>query len=113
MSGDVGDVQLFVDGAWRPGGAGRLDVVDPATEQAAGSVALADPRDLDDALAAADRAFGPWAAAPAHERGAVLVRAAEILRDRTPAIGHALSTEAGRPRRCNGTGRRPAAFRGI
>ncbi|MEO8687251.1 MAG: NAD-dependent succinate-semialdehyde dehydrogenase [Solirubrobacteraceae bacterium] len=96
MSADIGTVELFVDGDWRPGGAGRLDVVDPATERAAGSVSLAAASDLDDALAAAGRAFGAWAATPAHERGAVLIRAAEILRERVPAIAQALSTEAGK-----------------
>ena len=96
MSGDVGAVELFIDGVWRQGGAGRLDVVDPATEHAAGSVSLAAARDLDDALAAADRAFAAWAATPAHERGAVLTRAAEILRERAPAIAQALSTEGGK-----------------
>ena len=48
------DVQLYIDGAWRPGRSGRWqDVVDPATGEAIGRVAHADPEDLDDALAAA------------------------------------------------------------
>ena len=97
MSADgVGDVELLVDGAWREGGAGRLEVVDPSTERAAGSVSLAGDGDLDSALAAAERAFPDWAATPAHERGAVLRRASELVGERAPAIARMLSTEAGK-----------------
>jgi succinate-semialdehyde dehydrogenase/glutarate-semialdehyde dehydrogenase len=94
--GSVGDVELFVAGAWRPGAGGVRDVVDPATEQVAGTVALAGARDLDDALSAAERAFAAWARTPAHERGAVLVRAAALLRERAGTITQALCVEAGK-----------------
>ena len=36
------DVQLYIGGAWRPGGAGdTIDVVNPATEKVIGNVASA------------------------------------------------------------------------
>jgi succinate-semialdehyde dehydrogenase/glutarate-semialdehyde dehydrogenase len=94
--GAVGEVGLFVGGEWREGGTGRADVVDPSTERSTGSVALASPADLDDALDAATRAFPGWAATPSHERGAVLTRAADLLQERAPDIALALCAEAGK-----------------
>src|SRR4051794_38773776 len=53
--------ELFIDGVWR-GCAGRetLDVLDPATEQVLAHLPIATRDDLDDALAAAERAFAIW-----------------------------------------------------
>jgi succinate-semialdehyde dehydrogenase/glutarate-semialdehyde dehydrogenase len=89
-------VQLHVAGAWREGAAGRRDVLDPATGRAAGTVSLAGPRDLDDALAAAQGAFPAWAATPGHERGAILRRAAELLRERAADVAAGLGREGGK-----------------
>ena len=53
--------RLFMDGAWHlPSGQGLAEVINPATEQVAGSVPLGDERDVDRAVAAALRAFGAW-----------------------------------------------------
>jgi succinate-semialdehyde dehydrogenase/glutarate-semialdehyde dehydrogenase len=90
------DVRLFVGGDWRDAGAGWLPVVDPATEREAGRVALADDDDLADAVAAAHAAFPAWAATPAHERGAVLKRAAALLSDRAESIADILCVEGGK-----------------
>ena len=92
----VGEVALFLEGGWREGGGGRREVIDPSTERAVGSVSLADDSDLDSALAFADRAFPAWAATPAHERGAVLRRAAELVGERLPVIAGILSLEGGK-----------------
>ena len=92
----VGDVALYVDGAWREGGGGQREVSDPSTERPAGSVSLAGDGDLDAALAAAECAFPGWASTPAHERGALLRRASELVLERLPAIARMLSLEAGK-----------------
>ena len=54
---------LFIDGALRPGRAGRFATVNPATEEVLGTAANADRADMDDAIAAARRTFdaGDWA----------------------------------------------------
>jgi succinate-semialdehyde dehydrogenase / glutarate-semialdehyde dehydrogenase len=96
QSSTIGDVGLLVGGAWRDGAAGRLDVVDPATGAAAGTVSKAGPRDIDDALAAAAGAFPAWAALPASERGAILRDAAQLLRERGDDVARGLSVEAGK-----------------
>jgi succinate-semialdehyde dehydrogenase / glutarate-semialdehyde dehydrogenase len=48
------NVQLFIDGKWRPAASGRtIPVLNPATEEKVGVVAHADRSDLDEALARA------------------------------------------------------------
>lgn len=89
---------LFIDGAWRPAADGRtLPVIDPATEERLGDIALAGPADLDAALDALARAAPPWREVPGWERSALLRRIAEELRARTPALAEAVSRETGKP----------------
>ncbi len=89
-------VQLFINGEWRDGRAGWLPVEDPATAEPIGEVALADEEDLRDAVDAAQAAFADWSARPAAERGAILKRAALLLKERTPEIALTLSREGGK-----------------
>ncbi len=100
MSAERGPVQapvpLFIDGNWTPGSAGTRDVIDPATELPMGSVGLADPAQVDAALAAAERAASIWGAVSPTDRGAVLTRAAGLLRDRIDATAHLLTLEQGK-----------------
>ena len=50
------NVQLHIDGKWRASNSGKtISVINPATEDAIGTVAHADKADLDEALAAADK----------------------------------------------------------
>ena len=52
---------LYIDGRWlTPSGQGVAEVINPATEELAGRVPLGDERDVELAVAAARRAFGPW-----------------------------------------------------
>ena len=56
MSYDT-DLQLFIDGAWRSGeGRDAHPVVNPVTASAMAEVPYATEHDLEEALAAADRA---------------------------------------------------------
>jgi succinate-semialdehyde dehydrogenase/glutarate-semialdehyde dehydrogenase len=90
------DVSLFIDGTWRAGRAGVLDVVNPVTETPVATVALADAADLDEAIAAALRGFEAWRRVPALERGAVLIRAADLLRERVDDVARVLTVEQGK-----------------
>ena len=47
--------QNYIDGAWVAGGAGRIDVLDPATGDVLATHALADASDVDRAVQAAKR----------------------------------------------------------
>lgn len=89
--------RLFIDGRWRDGGAGTAGtVMNPATGEMLAEVPRASRHDLDDALASAERAFAGWSTTSAHERGAVLRRAAQLLRERAPAIALRMTLEQGK-----------------
>ncbi|MDB5538596.1 MAG: NAD-dependent succinate-semialdehyde dehydrogenase [Devosia sp.] len=94
----MSDTKLFIDGVWRDGAAGkRRDVTNPATGETIGTVALAEPSDLDDALAAAARGFAAWRSVSAYQRAAILRRAAQTIRADAAAIVDTIVTEQGKP----------------
>jgi 5-carboxymethyl-2-hydroxymuconic-semialdehyde dehydrogenase len=74
----------FIDGAFRASRAGRtFESRSPATNEVIALAADGQPEDVDDAVAAARRAFdeGPWPRLPATERAAVLRRIASLIRE--------------------------------
>src|SRR5437763_1111988 len=90
------DEQLLIGGAWREAASGRrFDVTDPATGEVVGSVADADRDDVSAAIDAASAAFPAWAATPAIERGRLLRRAADLMRERSAAIAAVMTAEEG------------------
>ena len=91
-------LQLFLDGAWT-GTEGRdaMPVVNPATGDAFTEVPLATAADLDRVLDAANRAFPAWRATDVEARGAILKKAAQLMRERAGAIGEAMTREQGKP----------------
>jgi succinate-semialdehyde dehydrogenase / glutarate-semialdehyde dehydrogenase len=92
------DVQLFIDGAWRPAVSGKtLTVLNPATGEAIGNVAHAEKADLDLALAAAQKGFAAWRKVPAFERYKVMRKAADILRANANEIATKMTMEQGKP----------------
>jgi succinate-semialdehyde dehydrogenase/glutarate-semialdehyde dehydrogenase len=92
------DVQLFIDGTWRPAASGKvLTIVNPATGEAIGNVAHAEKADLDLALAAAQKGFAAWRKVSAYERYKVLRKAAEILRANASEIATKMTMEQGKP----------------
>ena len=97
------DTRLLIDNQWVDAASGKtLDVLNPATGQPIGKVACASTVDLDRALAAAQRGFETWRRTSAHERSAVMRRAAahSILRgmlgNRETRRGRARSSGPGR-----------------
>ncbi len=98
MAADYPELGLLIGGE-RRSGAGRdeSDVVNPATEAVLGRLPLASPRDLDDALAAAQSGFALWRAVPAQERGRILKKAADLMRERAAALARAATLESGKP----------------
>ena len=92
------ELALFINGSWKIGeGRDLFLVVDPASGATIGEVPLASPADLDEALDAADKGFKLWRAAPAEQRGAVLKKAAALLRERAEPIARLLTLEQGKP----------------
>src|SRR3984885_4773070 len=91
------NVQLYIDGKWRPAASGKtIPVLNPATEEVVGTVAHADKADLDEALAAADKGFKAWRAVSALERSKVMRKAAELIRERAEKIATIMTIEQGK-----------------
>ncbi|MGB7655274.1 MAG: NAD-dependent succinate-semialdehyde dehydrogenase [Novosphingobium sp.] len=92
------DLALLINGSWKIGeGRDSFAVIDPASGDAIGAVPLASAADLDEALAAAELGFAKWRATPAEARGALLRKAAALLRERTEQIARLLTLEQGKP----------------
>lgn len=92
------DVQLFIDGQWRASRDGRtLEVFEPATGNALGTVAHAGIPDLDEALAAAERGFAVWRATSAYDRYKIMQKAANLVRERADSIARIMTQEQGKP----------------
>ncbi|KAA2265253.1 aldehyde dehydrogenase family protein [Solihabitans fulvus] len=87
----------LVDGQRLDGGADRIEVVNPTTEEVIASVPAGTPADVDGAVAAAARAFPGWAATPVDERVAVARRIAEGLTARTEELAATMTAEMGTP----------------
>ncbi len=97
MSYDA-DLKLFIDGAWKSGeGRDCFEVVNPATASTIANVPLASTGDLDEALAAAQRAFPGWRDMDVDKRGAILRKAAAILKKNASDIGALMTQEQGKP----------------
>src|SRR3954463_4216700 len=90
---------LLIDGQHVPSASGRtFKTLNPATEQVIATVAEGNEADVDRAVAAARRAFeGPWRTMRASERGQILLKWAQLLRDHTDEIVEIESLDAGKP----------------
>lgn len=72
--------KLLIDGRWVDAHGGRDHVtLDPATGLELARFQVGDARDIDDAVAAACRAFPAWAALSAGHRAAMLFRLARVM----------------------------------
>lgn len=88
---------LLIDGKWiEETDAGSEPVLNPATEQAIGTLPHAGTEELDRALAAASRAFEGWKRTSPYERGQILRRAADLMRARLDHIATVLTLEEGK-----------------
>jgi succinate-semialdehyde dehydrogenase/glutarate-semialdehyde dehydrogenase len=89
---------LFIDGAWRQqGGEGRLEVIDPATGEALGSVPAAGVADVEEAIAAAGRGLAVWRDTAGWSRAELMHKTAEIMAQRAEEAARAITLETGKP----------------
>ncbi|MCU1425975.1 MAG: aldehyde dehydrogenase [Microbacteriaceae bacterium] len=86
--------RLFSDG-WQTGGGGTRVVVEPATGNPIGEVALASVDDLHRAASVAVSAQAQWAATPFDHKAAVLRRAGTLLEEHSDVLVDWLIREAG------------------
>lgn len=92
--------RFFIDGEWvLPRSNKRLEVVSPVTEEILFSYPEASEADVEDAVAAARRAFdeGPWPAMSVSERASYLRAIAGLIRERLDEIAHNWTLQVGVP----------------
>jgi acyl-CoA reductase-like NAD-dependent aldehyde dehydrogenase len=90
--------QQFIDGQWCDALAGgRWDVIDPATEEVVANVPFGGADDTNRAIDAAHRAWPAWRSLTPYDRGAILVRAADLIRARAAELAKLTVREAGKP----------------
>ena len=90
--------QIFVNGEFRDGTGDAIKTINPADEEPLAEVAEAGASDVDDAIAAARRAFdGPWSAMSGAERGKYLFRIARGIQERSRELAVLESLDNGKP----------------
>lgn len=89
---------LYIDGEFVSGeGRKTQDVVNPATGDVLGQLPHATQKDLDRALAAAERAFQTWKVSSPMDRAAVLRKVGQLSRDQAKEIGRNMTLDQGKP----------------
>ncbi|WP_432196260.1 aldehyde dehydrogenase family protein [Streptomyces sp. bgisy027] len=92
--------RLFIGGRWREAADGaRTEVVDPSRGAVLTTVADAGATDVDTAVRAARDAFddGAWCGLSGRERGRILHRVAELIRENADRIAELESRDVGKP----------------
>ncbi len=91
-------LKFYIDGKWVDSlGTRTWDVINPATEEVVGQIALGSKEDVNRAVAAARRAFASWSRTSREERIAMLERIAEVYKTRFDDMCAAISEEMGAP----------------
>jgi len=91
-------LSLYIGGEFIEADARRTQkVVNPATLEVLGQLPMAEPADLDRALAAARDAFVTWRHTSPTERSAILRRAAALTRERADVIARGITLDNGKP----------------
>ena len=91
-------LELLINGKWRQGSGGKTETVyNPATGETLGELPHASIADLDEALAASEKAFQVWRKETALNRQKILEKACRILEDRFDEVAGNLTKEMGKP----------------
>jgi succinate-semialdehyde dehydrogenase / glutarate-semialdehyde dehydrogenase len=88
---------LYVDGRWIDGDAPAVDVHDPSSGELLASVASASGPQVEQAVAAAKRAFAHWSRMLARDRAAILRRWYELIVENADELGRIVTAEQGKP----------------
>lgn len=91
-------IQNFINGAFvAPTGGHYLDKIEPATGQTYSQVPDSDERDVENAVAAAGKAFPNWSQTPAAKRSQILLRIAGLIERDLEKLARAESIDTGKP----------------
>jgi betaine-aldehyde dehydrogenase len=100
MTADIQTYKMFINGEFVVADAAKtLPVYDPSTEQIIAEVPDGTAKDVARAVAAAKDAFdnGPWSSSTAQDRGRVLFKLADAVRQNTPALAELEARNSGKP----------------
>lgn len=91
-------LKFYIDGGWvDPATSDTIDVINPATEEAIGQVAMGQQADVDRAVAAAKVAFETYSQTTREERIALLERVIEAYKGRLDELAATITAEMGAP----------------
>ncbi|MEQ8857460.1 MAG: aldehyde dehydrogenase family protein [Pseudomonadales bacterium] len=103
--------KFYIDGQWvDPVGKETLEVINPATEEPIGSIAMGTKADVDKAVAAAKRAFETFSKTTIEERAALLEKIIEAYKARMGDIAKTVSQEMGAPMSLANAAQAPAGL---
>ncbi|PTU30479.1 aldehyde dehydrogenase family protein [Stenotrophobium rhamnosiphilum] len=91
-------LKLYIDGQWvSPSETKTADIINPATEEVSGRIALGNAADVDKAVKAASRAFDSWSQTSRKQRIELLESIQAEYTKRKADIGAAITEEMGAP----------------
>lgn len=94
----VTDLLNYIDGSFQPARGGQwLDNVEPATGRNYSRIPRSGSDDVQQAVAAAKRAFLAWSSMPATERSAIMGRVADLVGQNLDRLAAAESKDNGKP----------------
>lgn len=90
---------LFINGKFNPPAKGKyFETFNPANEKKLADVALAEEKDVDQAVKAARKAFaGPWSKMTPSERGKYIFRIARMIQEKSRELAIIESLDGGKP----------------
>ena len=95
----LSSTDLYVDGEWIAAADGEtFDTVDPATGEPIAAVAAAQAEDVDAAVEAAREAFPGWRDTDPGERGRIVYRIGQLIRENLEELAALESLDQGKPR---------------
>ena len=91
-------MQFYINGEWvDPVDPKSLDVINPATEEVIGKIAMGNSQDVDKAVAAAKEAFESFSQTTKEERLDLMGKILEVYQSRYDEIAETISSEMGAP----------------
>ena len=90
--------RMYIDGKWCEAENGRtLGVINPANEEVLSEIAYGGRKETRRALEAAHKAMTSWMKLTSWDRGKVLKKTGDLMRERADAIARTLTLEQGKP----------------
>jgi aldehyde dehydrogenase (NAD+) len=90
--------ELFIGGKFvKPESGKYFNTTNPSSEKVLARIAEASDADVDKAVKAAKKAFGPWSKLPASERGKYIYRIARLIQERAREFAVIESLDGGKP----------------